>query len=264
MPTLAPTPALDAYEQLAPYYDQFTSGYDYDAWLARLEALARHHGLAGRRLLDVACGSGHSLAPLLRRGYEVQACDLSPRMVALARGKFPEIADHIVVADMRRLPRLGRFDLVTCLGDSVNYLLGVAELQGFFESVAANLAAGGLLAFDLNTLRTYRTSFATEARVQTPDLELVWRGEGSSDAEAGSVSTAVIEATGSATRSLHVQRHHPPADVRSALAAAGMQLVASYGQRPGAVLEPGFDEADHHKVLHFATLDRCTRQGGLR
>src|SRR2546421_6661629 len=118
----AATPSTDAYHDLAPFYDGFTAGYAYDGWLSRLEALAQAQGLAGRRLLDVGCGSGKSFLPLLERGYEVTACDISPAMVEEARRKVTGRA-RVVVADMRSLPALGEFDLITCLDDAVNYLL---------------------------------------------------------------------------------------------------------------------------------------------
>src|SRR5215210_7086056 len=108
--------ALDAYEGLAAHYDEFTSGYDYETWLASLERLALEHGLAGRRLLDVACGTGKSFEPMARRGYSVAACDLSPAMVEQARAKAPA-GTALCVADMRELPLLGEFDLITCLDD---------------------------------------------------------------------------------------------------------------------------------------------------
>jgi hypothetical protein len=37
-----------SYDQLAPYYDAFTAGYDYGAWTDSLEALAIEHGLTAR------------------------------------------------------------------------------------------------------------------------------------------------------------------------------------------------------------------------
>ncbi len=49
MTTTTPSPALLAYEQLAAVYDRFTDSYDHDGWVRRLEALARRHGLSGRR-----------------------------------------------------------------------------------------------------------------------------------------------------------------------------------------------------------------------
>ncbi|MDP9292961.1 MAG: methyltransferase domain-containing protein [Actinomycetota bacterium] len=78
---LAPGTAI--YDSLAPVYDLLTAGYDHGRWLAALERLALEHGLAGRRLLDVACGTGSSFLPLLLAGYEVTACDVSPAMAAI-------------------------------------------------------------------------------------------------------------------------------------------------------------------------------------
>ena len=101
-------PALEAYEGLAPFYDQFTADYSYDNLLAELECLALDHGLAGRRLLDVGCGTGKSFLPMLARGYEVTGCDLSPAMVEQAREKLPPGLVELFVADMRALPVAGR------------------------------------------------------------------------------------------------------------------------------------------------------------
>src|SRR3954453_11861920 len=127
-------PAVAAYERMAPYYDLFTASYDYERWLPKLGALALDPGLEGNRLLDVACGTGKSFAPLLARGYEVVACDLSPAMVAEARRRAGGGAEGLV-ADMRDLPVLGSFDLVTCLDDSLNYLLSESELAAALAGI---------------------------------------------------------------------------------------------------------------------------------
>ncbi|MGH8573589.1 MAG: class I SAM-dependent methyltransferase, partial [Gammaproteobacteria bacterium] len=84
--------ALSTYEALATSYDALTADYRHDRWLPALERLAVEHGLSGRRVLDVACGTGKSFVPLVERGYEVSACDVSPSMLALARGRLPDPA----------------------------------------------------------------------------------------------------------------------------------------------------------------------------
>ncbi len=154
----ATSEAAESYASLAPFYDRFTAHHDYESWTAHLEAAAIEHGLAGRAHLDVACGTGKSFLPFLKRGYRVTACDISAEMLAAARAKAPEAT--IERWDMRELPVLGRFDLVTCLDDSLNYLLEVGDLESALAGLARNLAPDGVCLFDLNTLSAFRTDFA--------------------------------------------------------------------------------------------------------
>ena len=162
-----------AYAVLAPAYDLLTEGYAYGPWLAAIERLALRHGLAGRRLLDVGCGTGKSFLPLLDRGFEVTACDISPEMVAEARRKAGGRAD-VLVADMRRLPVLGEFDLITCIDDAINHLLDPEEVAAAFAGLRANLAPGGLLVFDVNTLAAYRE--VPDVVVEDDERLVRWRG----------------------------------------------------------------------------------------
>ena len=250
-------PALRAYEALAPFYDEFTAGYDYERWLDHLEALAVEHGLAGRRLLDVACGTGKSFMPMLARGYEVTACDLSPAMVELARAKAPAV--ELLVADMRALPRLGEFDLITCLDDSLNYLLAREHASDATAAMAANLAPGGLLVFDVNTLGTYRRLFGRDSVSDAGERVFCWRGEADADAAAGERFAATIDVFSRAhdgcwsrATSRHEQRHHPRGEIEAALARAGLELVAVQGQAPGARLEARPDEERHQKLVYLA------------
>jgi len=252
MTTISAPSALDAYERLAPVYDRFTDSYDHDGWVASLERVARRHGLRGRRALDVACGTGKSFAPLLSRGYDVWACDLSPAMVEQARrsGQLP--AERVVVADMRDLPPLGTFDFVTCLDDAVNYLLDGDDLRAAFASVARLLAPGGVYVFDVNTLATYRDGFSTRATFERPLANAIWRGETRGPIRPGAICAASIELA-DATVSRHVQRHHPEEEVRSALSSAGLACRAVLGQSTGGVLHPDADEEIHTKLVYVAS-----------
>ena len=170
--------AESAYEAMAPLYDDFTAHHDYELWLGNLLPKLRRHGLSGRRLLDVGCGTGKSFLPMLERGWEVTACDISPSMVELARAKAGAAA-RLSVADMRELPVFGEFDLVWALDDAVNYLLSAEELGRALSGMRANMTPGGLLMFDVNCLQTYRSFFAEEQRVRRRGRTLVWRGQGS-------------------------------------------------------------------------------------
>ena len=265
-------PAVDAYATLAPFYDRFTGGYEhdhaYDRWLARIEERALALGLCGRRAFDIACGTGKSLAPLLDRGYEVTGCDLSPAMVHEAQRKYADHGADLFVADMRALPPVGTFDLVTCIDDAINYLLSPEELVDAFQSVASMLAPRGIYAFDVNSLRTYRTTFAQTFLREDAGGFFSWQGEATTPIAAGDVASATIEAfletddqVWRRVSSRHIQRHHPAARIHDALAAAGLECVAALGQRPGFRLEDHVDEAEHIKVVYFARL-LSFREGG--
>src|SRR4051794_25215648 len=248
--------ARAAYNGFAPFYDRFTADHDYGQWTSDLEALAQAAGLRGHRLLDVACGSGKSFLPLLDRGYDVVACDISPAMAALAAEKARGRA-RIEVHDMRALPRLGEFDLVLCLDDAVNYLLDGAELAAALAGMAANLAPGGVLVFDANCLQTYRGPFAAIRVLPSDDLVIVWRGDTPADLRPGGQATArtqVLECAddGAWTEMVqhHLQRHHPERTVRDAARAAGLRIVATYGMHPDGSFEEGFDELECSKVVY--------------
>jgi SAM-dependent methyltransferase len=248
--------AEQAYEAIAPVYDDFTAHHDYELWLGNLLPKARGHGLSGHRLLDVGCGTGKSFLPMLERGWEVTACDISPSMLELARAKAGGAA-RLSVADMRELPVFGEFDLVWSLDDAMNYLLSPEELGEALSGMRANLAPGGLLMFDVNTLQAYRTFFAEVQQVDRGDKRLVWRGQGSPDAPPGSISEAHFEVEavdGGADIETHVhrQRHFPEAEVRELLETAGLECLDVYGHGFDAIPKQPVEELVHSKVVYFA------------
>jgi SAM-dependent methyltransferase len=253
--------AEEAYGRLAPFYDELTREHDYDAWTAHLEAAARRAGLSGTRLLDAACGTGKSFMPFLRRGYAVTAFDLSPEMAELARAKAPEA--EVFAADLRRLGRVGEFDLITCLDDSLNYLTGDGELDAAIGGLAANLARRGLLVFDLNTLSTYRTTFARDMAQGSDELFLAWRGGCREDEPPGCLATFTVEAFRAAGDGLyervtseHRQRHHTRAAVDRAVEGSGLTLMGVFGQLSDGSLSSAACEETHHKLVYLAGRQR--------
>jgi SAM-dependent methyltransferase len=251
------THAAEAYERLAPFYDELTREHDYDGWTRHLEAAAARFGVRGRALLDAACGTGKSFLPFLERGYAVSAFDVSAEMVALAAAKAPDA--ELFVADLRELDRVGSFDLITCLDDSLNYLVEDDGLATALGSLGANLAPEGVLVFDLNTLSTYRTTFAREMTLDGDGVFLAWRGSCDGGEEPGCVAKLTVEAFAETGDGLyervithHVQRHRPRPEVERALAAAGLVAVAVLGQLPDGSLDPQPSEERHHKLVYFA------------
>lgn len=248
----AMTPALAAYEPLAPFYDRFTADSAYEPVMDQVERWALAQGLRGKRLLDVGCGTGNSFRPMLERGYAVTACDISPAMVAEARRKAPGV--DVLVADMRALPWRRSFDLVTCVDDAVNYLLDEDDLDAAVASMAAALDPRGILVFDTTSLATYRTEFAEEFDVDAGGLRFRWCGEASPGMQPGELvsMTLTVETPDGRRGSRHVQRHWPVERLRRACVAAGFGQVVFRGLAPGPLLEGEPDEEVHLKVVCLA------------
>jgi SAM-dependent methyltransferase len=245
-----------AYDVVAPAYDLLTAGYEYEPWLRAIERLAVEHGLAGRRALDVACGTGKSLSALLELGFEALGCDGSPGMAAVARRKLAGRA-AVHVADMRALPVYGRFDLVTCLDDAINHLPSAADVEAGLRAMRANLAPDGLLAFDVNTLSAYRR--AGDRIVEDEERIVLWHGGPARLERPGGraeVSIDVMSLCGDGrwrrASASWGHWHYPLDDIPAIVAAAGLEVVAIRGQQPGGRLEPGADEHRHPKALFLA------------
>lgn len=242
-----------AYEAFAPAYDDFTHAYMNGRWTARLLARAEKWGASGNQLLDVACGTGKSFIPMLDRGWEATACDISAAMVEVARDKAGNRA-AISVADMRELPTFGAFDLVWALDDAINYLGDAEELRSTLTGMGRNLAPSGVLLFDVNTLLVFRTFFCSETVVDQNDRRLIWRGQGNPDeVEPSSVGSATLEADdGSIEAHVHHQRHFTEAEILAAIAQAELRCREIVGERDGDLFD-GADEDLHTKAVYVCT-----------
>jgi SAM-dependent methyltransferase len=263
-------PAVDharrAYEVFAAFYDDFTREHETAEWTQALEALAADAGLRGKRLLDVACGTGESFLPMLARGYVVTACDISPAMAAAARRKAGSRA-RVLEHDLRDLPVLGSFDLVWCLGDALNYLHSDAELEAAFRGMRSNLAPGGIVVFDVNTLGTFRSVYSSLRVMPDERHVIVLDGRSSARLVAGGAAEVWIDRLSAPddgecwtrSRSVHHHRHHAVEAIGATLERAGLRTVARYGSTRGG-LEPGVDEQRHIKAVFVACQARLRRE----
>ena len=105
----------DAYDSMGLSFQQHAADSAYNAHYDRPAVLAALGPVAGRRVLDAACGPGLYLRELLERGAEVTAFDASPVMVDLARRATAGRARIDQAALGAPLPYPdGAFDLIVC------------------------------------------------------------------------------------------------------------------------------------------------------
>lgn len=250
-------PALAAYEAFAPIYNAFNHSNDYEMWLGRalLPAL-REHGLKeGGTALDVGCGTGRAFRPLLRRGWRVRGCDLSPAMLELAAQEGGKEV-KLQVADMRALPQFGQFDLVLSLNDSVDHLLGDEDLVLALRGMRKNLAENGLLVFDVNASPVYSTGYAEVREVEHDGGRWVWTGR-------GEVAPSIFEAEISGDRLdkpiRNRERLRSVHEVLDAMRTVGLTTLAALGmsEKDGeVVLSTSIDEARDYKLVFIGAADQ--------
>ena len=143
--------AQDKAKEVA-FFDRFAAADDYDVFLPHakariMDAFVRLSGLApGARVLDIGCGSGAFTGLLAERGYGASGIDISPKLVALAKRKFPAIDFH--EGDAENMPfEAGAFDGVLLSG-LVHHFPDPRRLAAEVNRV---LKAGGrFVAFDPN------------------------------------------------------------------------------------------------------------------
>lgn len=245
--------AEETYDAYAADYEAFNQGYQYKRWTGRLLACAEAAGLAGKRLLDVGCGTGLSFVALQDRGWDVTGVDISEEMLIQAREKAGP-KTKILQQDMRSLPQLGEFDLVWAVNDALNYLLSTDELRATLTGMRQNLAPDGIVLFDVNTLACYRLFFGAEHFVEVGRHRFHWEGQANpAQVSVGSVVEAHFEDEGQPNRGhVHRQRHFGETEMTAALGEAGLRTLAIYGELDGE-LEPGFDEEINTKAVYLAT-----------
>ncbi len=137
-----------------------TSAYDrlgpaYDAWCRSvLEDIPFYVDLAVQSdgpVLELGVGSGRVAVPTALAGIPVVGVDTSPAMLELARRRAEPHAVNLrlIEADMRSLPELGRFGLVTIPFRALLHLSSDAERRAVLSAARERLRPEGLLAFDV-------------------------------------------------------------------------------------------------------------------
>lgn len=136
------------YDNWAWLYNR-TLGPDYCAEkLGFLERTLIARTVAGGRILDLCCGTGQMIPPLVQRGFAVTGLDYSADMLRHARANAPGAT--FVQGDVRSFRFDEPFDGVLCTSASLNHMASLNDLGLVFACVHRALRAGGMFVFDLN------------------------------------------------------------------------------------------------------------------
>lgn len=165
-----------SYNRLAPDYDR--------TWLIHLESVTRQlldacpRNLPGGPLLDLGCGTGHAALRLAARFPDrcIEACDLSPGMIAEARRHAGAAAITLHVADIRTF--LSARQAASAALAIAAWSAGYGDFRQICRSTFRALTPGGCFALVVNladTLAPLRRAFRYCMQFHSAELRCLAR-----------------------------------------------------------------------------------------
>ena len=240
--------------------------YDWE-YRRRRDDIRFYRTLADERggpVLDLGCGTGRLMLPLLRDGHVVVGVDRARPMLARAAARVARLRAELrqrallVRGDLRALPFAKRqFSFAVAAFHTIQHCESDAELLQFFRGAAASLLPGGWLAFD---------TFAPTRRFierRGPSAPTRFRDPGTGRAtlytESHVLDGRVLAMTfryqpvaRGAKRARSVSLRHrllQPREIEALLARAGLKLIASWGSFDGLPLDPDDESGEQHIYL---------------
>lgn len=143
-----------AYEEFSRIYDKLIKeDINYKEITKRILSIASDNSINMDDYLDLACGTGNVSCLLSDKFKNTYLVDMSYDMLSEANNKFLEkgLKASVVCQDMTELNLMQKFDLITCVLDSTNYLLYDDELEGYFKGIYNHLKDNGIFIFDINS-----------------------------------------------------------------------------------------------------------------
>jgi len=225
-----------------PIYDRYAQVYDDSGQIGfslkvipYLDDLLQRHPVPARTVLDLACGTGTVALSFAQQGWEVYGVDASSGMLDQARRKAEQVGLQLALSqqDMRHFVLPHPVALVTCLFDSLNYMLTLPDLQQVINCVATALLPGGLFMGDLTTQEMLEHVGGNDTFfVEREDLAviLVCRYEPHTGLSTVHIVGFSRQANGLYERfdEHHTQVAYENDEVRSALEGAGLRVEAAY------------------------------------
>ncbi len=100
--------------------------------------------------LDICCGTSNFLRVLNDNGIECSGTEIDQSMIDYSSQKYPNMK-YYLSKDIYELPVKGKFNLITCNHDMINYMENFDEWKMLFKNVEKHLDKNGIFVFDFYT-----------------------------------------------------------------------------------------------------------------
>jgi len=162
------------YSKSQKYYDEIyaSMGKDYPAEANKARKFIQKYKLSnGNRLLDIGCGTGIH-ANLFSKNYQVEGLDIDPKMLSVARRKYPKI--KFQQGDMVNFQLKSKFDIIVCLFSAIGYVKTKARLQKTIKNMFQHLLPGGVVLVEpWFTPSQWHPGRVFTTEVNKPDLSII-------------------------------------------------------------------------------------------
>ncbi|WP_338777241.1 class I SAM-dependent methyltransferase [Metabacillus sp. FJAT-52054] len=234
------------YQGFAGVYDHLMEDVPYQDWADLLDSLIIKYGNKGRKVMDLACGTGEITLLLHEKGYKMTGADLSEDMLALAIQKAEEkkMPIRFFQQDMREMEGHDlAYDAVIITCDSLNYLLEEQDVQSTFRAAAKMLNDDGLFLFDIHSIYKMKHIFTGSTFADAgDDVSLIWQCfEGEKEHSVEHELTFFVKEDDECYRRIdefHQQRTYEIEKLILWLNHAGFEVLESFGDfKPGEISE---------------------------
>lgn len=217
--------SAESYGAFAYAYDEALGSRFFRAAKRVLERSLEEHPADEKTHLDLACGTGHAIEFFREQGFASVGVDLSIPMLTMAKRRAP----RRIVADMRALPLRRTFARITCLYDSLNHMKERDDLVAAFRATHGVMDRESLFLFDMNHPEIYPEIWGSKlpfiATGTDFHLEIATKFR-NGIGHARVTGFARLGGKRVAIRETHEQRAWSEAEIRGALAEAGLEVVS--------------------------------------
>ena len=133
-----------AYGEFAKIYDELINeDINYDEMVDCILRICNENNIEFNDYLDIACGTGNVTVRIAKHFKNIYGVDLSEDML---REAFDKLKSERIKGKINR-----KFDLITSVLDSTNYVTDIEGLKNYFKGVYEHLKDDGLFIFDVNS-----------------------------------------------------------------------------------------------------------------
>jgi ubiquinone/menaquinone biosynthesis C-methylase UbiE len=167
---------LEAYETMAEEYNKRIEYKPHNAHYDRPNTLSLLPDVAGKNLLDAACGPGKYAEILMEKGAIVTGFDLSPKMIALAKERNQGQGTFFVhnLSHPFDFQEDNSIDIVLC-ALAMDY---VGDWQPTIQEFSRVLKPGGVLVISMEHPFFKYLEHRSEQYFETEAVNMTWRGFG--------------------------------------------------------------------------------------